>query len=215
MFKTWYFAFAYLKLKTVETDFDCPEFSVPGVEYQCYTAGCRALLKNSQFVLPHMGSCPLSTSNLAKARSLRNKETKLKTIELDKEEKVAPKADEPEEEENIVPEDDDELYVPQVRKKKKALEMPVVRQVGNVRSDVHDSVFRPGYAPSVRNLPVTKSTHAKLVNWGNVEGKFDLSLEGIQKWSSEDVSSFAEQVIAPKEKPQVFVDEVSFFPHGI
>jgi lethal(3)malignant brain tumor-like protein len=157
-----------------------------------------------------MGSCPLSTSNLAKARSLRNKETKLKTIELDKEEKVVPKADEPEEEENCVPEEEeDELYVPQVRKRKKALEMPV-RPTGNVRSDVHDSVFRPGYAPSERNLPVTKTTHAKLVNWGNVEGKFDLSLEGIKKWSSTDVSSFAEQVIVSKEKSQVFLDEVSF-----
>lgn len=187
------------------------KFSVPGVEYQCYTAGCRALLKNSQFVLPHMGSCPLSTSNLAKARSLRNKETKLKTIELDKEEeKAAPKPEEPEEEENSIPvEDDDELYVPQVRRKKKAPEV-LVRQTGSVRSDVHDSVFRPGYAPSVRNLPVTKATHAKLVNWSNVEGKFDLSLEGIQKWSSEVVSSFAEQVIASKEKSQVFLEEVRF-----
>lgn len=158
-----------------------------------------------------MGSCPLSTSNLAKARSLRNKETKLKTIELDKEQEIVelvePKVEEPEEEENIIPEDDDELYVPQVRKKKKVLELPV-RQTSNVRSDVHDSVFRPGYAPTVRNLPVTKSTHARLVNWDNVEGKFDLSLEGVKKWSSENVSGFAEQVICSKEKSQVFVDEV-------
>ncbi|KAF4519382.1 hypothetical protein B566_EDAN008690 [Ephemera danica] len=41
----------------------------PNQEHPCMTTGCRALLKNSQFILPHSsGICPLATVNLNKAK---------------------------------------------------------------------------------------------------------------------------------------------------
>ncbi|CAB3381180.1 Hypothetical predicted protein [Cloeon dipterum] len=183
---------------------------VPGVEYQCYTQGCRALLKNSQFVLPHMGSCPLSTSNLAKARFCRYSETKLKQVE-----KVEMKLEEeevPEEEEQDttlgIPEDT-QTEVPVGRNKKKRGIEPAQPPSNpqSVRSDVHESVFRPGYAPSVKNMPVAKATHAKLVNWSKIEGKFDLSIDGVKKWTPEEVCSFADQVLGAADKPKKFVEE--------
>ncbi|XP_059475248.1 lethal(3)malignant brain tumor-like protein 3 [Neocloeon triangulifer] len=185
---------------------------VPGVEYQCYTQGCRALLKNSQFVLPHMGSCPLSTSNLAKARLCRYKDCKQKQLE----EKVESKMEEEEEEEEMPEEDeatieneDPQIEVPQIRRRKiRGIELVVTKPMSaSVRSDVHDSVFRPGYAPSVKSMPVSRATHSKLVNWSSIDGKFDTKADSVKKWSPEKVSSFTEQVIGAKDKTKIFIDE--------
>jgi hypothetical protein len=151
-----------------------------------------------------MSSCPLSAASLAKAQNAKLRESKFK-LELEK-----VKVEEPaeEEENNGLVEEEDEGYVPQVRRKRRAPETIAHLANSNVRSDVHDSVFRPGYAPSVKNIPVTKATHAKLVNWDSVEEKFDTSLESVKKWSPEQVRSFAQQVLGLNDKGNSFVDEV-------
>jgi hypothetical protein len=79
-----------------------------------------------------------------------------------------------------------------------------------LRTDVHESIFNPGYCPSPPEPQVNWSKHAKLLN---VDPQKIQKQRPVKEWTPAHVSQFVQTLPGCSDKSNIFKQEVMSFQH--